>query len=98
MGPKKAKEYNKNSRRWTETELSTFAEVLADPGNSFAITLDKLALKKSANNEVFECIQKELAEEMESEDFKERNAIHFDVFMPYYASFDKLYLRLCQGK
>ena len=29
MGPKKGKE-SKNSRRWTLTELSSFAEVLAD--------------------------------------------------------------------
>ena len=49
-GKKAAK--SKNSRRWTEIELNCFANVLADSENSFASTLDKLALKKSSNNEV----------------------------------------------
>ena len=43
MGPKKDL---KNARRWTPTELDAFADVLADPGNNYAISLDKLALKK----------------------------------------------------
>ena len=42
----------KNNRRWTDLELDCFADVLADPENSFAASLDKLALKKSSNNEV----------------------------------------------
>ena len=46
-------------------ELDCFADVLADPENSFAA---KLALKKSSNNEVYECIQKELVMEMQTED------------------------------
>ena len=44
----------KNVRRWTENELELFAEVLADPEKNFAISLKKLVLKKSANNEVLE--------------------------------------------
>ena len=40
----------KPSNRWTDLELDCFAEVLADPENSFAGSLDKLALKKSSNN------------------------------------------------
>ena len=43
----------KNVRRWTDNELELFAEVLADPKNNFAISLEKLAIKKSASNEVF---------------------------------------------
>ena len=35
-----------NARRWTETELHMFAEVLADSENSFAVALERLALKK----------------------------------------------------
>ena len=74
MGPR-AK--SGNSRRWTITELSAFAEVLADPENVFASTLDKLALKKSSNNEVFECIQNEFILKMATEDLKAANAQHF---------------------
>ena len=86
MGPKKNKikeeskkksKEPKNARRWTDVELDAYADVLADPENSFAAILDKLALKKSSNNEVFEHIQKELAAEMETEDFQSRNNDYF---------------------
>ena len=43
----------KNARRWTENELKLFTEFLAYPEINFAISLKKLALIKSANNEVF---------------------------------------------
>ena len=65
MGPKKNKikeerkkksKEPKNARRWTDVELDAYADVLADPEISLAATLDKLALKKSSNNEVFEYI------------------------------------------
>ena len=69
---KKSKE-PKNARRWTDVELDAYA----DAENSFAATLDKLALKKSSSNEVFEHIQKELAAEMETEDFHSRNNDYF---------------------
>ena len=61
MGPKKNKikeeskkksKEPKNARRWTDIELDVYADVLANPENSFAATLDKLTLKKSSNNEV----------------------------------------------
>ena len=65
----------KNAWRWTYVELDAYADVLADQKNSFAATLDKLALKKSSNNEVF--VQKELAAEMETEDFQSRNNDYF---------------------
>ena len=35
----------KNASQWTENELELFAEVLADPENKFAFSLEKLALK-----------------------------------------------------
>ena len=53
MGPKKSKikeESKKKSKepknvwRWTDIELDAYANVLADPENSSAATLDKLAL------------------------------------------------------
>ena len=70
MGPKKNKikeeskkksKEPKNVRRWTDVELDAYADVLADPENSFAATLDKLVLRMSSNDKVFEHIQKELA-------------------------------------
>ena len=82
MGPKKNKikeeskkksKEPKNARRWTDVELDAYADVLADPEISLAATLDKLALKKSSNNEVFEHIQKELVADMETGDFQSRN-------------------------
>ncbi|KAK2558373.1 putative skeletal organic matrix protein 5 [Acropora cervicornis] len=45
-------------RAWTETELKYLALVLADEKNQFAVRLETLALKKSANNDVFEDISK----------------------------------------
>ena len=86
MGPKKGKIKEeskkksikpKNCRCWTDVELDAYADALADPKNSFAATLDKLALKKSCNNEVFEHMQKELAAETETEDFQSRNNDYF---------------------
>ena len=47
-------------RRWSEDELKEFAYVLADDRTEFALTLETLALKKSANVHIFEAIKKEL--------------------------------------
>ena len=41
-------------QRLTETVPQTFVEVLANSENNFTISLEKLTLKKSANNELFE--------------------------------------------
>ena len=49
-------------------------DILADPEKWFAATRDKLALKKSSNNKVFEHIQKQLVSGMEAKDFQTRNA------------------------
>ena len=40
-----------------EDELELFALVLTDEENNFASSLETLALKKSANNEVFESLK-----------------------------------------
>ena len=49
------------NRRWTEDELELFnrneIELLTDEENNFASSLETLALKKSANNEVFESLK-----------------------------------------
>ena len=47
----------RKERGWTETELKYLALVLADEKNQFAVR-ETLALKKSANNDVFEDISK----------------------------------------
>ena len=52
MADKKGKTME-NARRWADNELESFAEVLADPENNFAISLEKLALKMLAKNAVF---------------------------------------------
>ena len=38
-------------RNWTPEESEFFADVLADENNRFADNLERLALKKAANNE-----------------------------------------------
>ena len=58
-------------------EIDTLADVLADTENNYAVALDKLALKKSSNNEVFEHIRTAFLAEMEKEDFRVRNKEHF---------------------
>ena len=50
-----------------------FAEVLADLENNFAISLEKLSLKMSTNNKVFEHIINTFEMEMDNEIFKQNN-------------------------
>ena len=49
-------------------------EVLANPENNFTISLEKLALKKSANNVVFEHIKNTLEMEMDNKIFNQNYA------------------------
>ena len=60
-----------------DVKLYAYADVLPDLENSFMATLDKLALKESSSNKVFEHTQKELAAEMETEDFQLQNNDYF---------------------
>ena len=43
----------KRAQKWKDEIVLVFCEVLADPENGFANALEMLALKKSANTEVF---------------------------------------------
>ena len=53
MSTSQNKKKNKDcARRWTKEEVEKFAEILCE----------KLALKNSSNNEVFECIKKSFDE------------------------------------
>ena len=64
----------KNARLWIENEIELFEEVQADPENNVAISLEKLVLKKSANNEVFENIKNTFEIEMDNKPLKQNNA------------------------
>ena len=59
------KDNTKSTRRWTENELELFAEVLVDPENNLAISLESLTLGKSANNEIFDHIKNTFEMEMD---------------------------------
>ena len=59
------KEKENHVRRWAKEEEVKFAEVLVDLNNGFAFCLDRLALKKSSNDEVYEHIKKSSDEELE---------------------------------
>ena len=54
MAEKQKEKENKRSRNWRDDEVNLPAEVLADIDNGFAEALERLALKKAANDEVYE--------------------------------------------
>ena len=64
-----AKNNSKETRgtKWREVELKVFATVLTDDRNEFALTLETLALKKSANFHIFQNIKKELNARLQTE-------------------------------
>ena len=64
-----AKNNSKETRgtKWREVELKVFATVLTDDRNEFALTLETLALKKSANFHIFQNIKKELDARLQTE-------------------------------
>ena len=76
-GGKNNKSKTARTRNWTRSELELYAIILADEENCFASSLEKLALKKSANNKVYSCIKKVLDKALKSEDFAGKNEIHF---------------------
>ena len=57
----------------TKEEIEKFSEILADPTNNYAASLDKLALKKSSNNELFEHVKNTFHEELNDHQFKLMN-------------------------
>ena len=57
-----------------ENERELFPEFLADRKNNFAISLEKLALKKFSNNEVFKFFKNYFEIEMDNKIFKQNNA------------------------
>ena len=54
-------------------EKEKFSEILADPTNNYAASLEKLALKKSSNNELLKHIKNTFDEELNDREFKLMN-------------------------
>ena len=55
-------------------KVPEFLEFLADRKNNFAVSLEKLALKKLGNNEVFKFFKNSFEIEMDNKIFKQNNA------------------------
>ena len=53
---------------WMEDEKTLFAEILADP-DEFALKLERMALNKTANSELFEEVSQILRERMRQKEF-----------------------------
>ena len=66
-------------RNWSDIETETFCRILADSDNNFCFTLETKALKKTANKEVFESIQKEFKISLLEKDFLDENRLYFNV-------------------
>ena len=73
MSNSKKRKYKESQRRWTKKEIEKFSETLADPTCNYAAFLEKLALKKSSNNELFEHIKNIFDEELNDREFKLMN-------------------------
>ena len=66
-------EKKKKGRNWTKEEIELFARVIADPCADYINTLEKKALKKEANAEVFESVLADFQRELEDENFSYEN-------------------------
>ena len=87
---KRKKRPEVKERKWTDIELKQFAIVLADDKSEFALTLETLALKKSANIHIFEQVKKELdARLLEGKD-KEEDLLKKGKQRPINTSIQKL--------
>ena len=69
---------NLKDRNGTDNELEEFSKIFADDENAFAVSLEKLALKKSANNEEFSQIKIAFCQALRDPDLKKKNGeLHF---------------------
>ena len=73
MSNSKKEKCKESQRCWTKEEIEKFSKILADPTNNHAVPLEKLALKKSSNNELFEHIKNTFDEELNHRVFKLMN-------------------------
>ena len=63
-------------RNWTKDETELFTEILADPDQKFLDTLERKALKKEKNRELFEEMKAIFDVELFNPDFVEKNRIN----------------------
>ena len=73
MSNSKKGECKESQRRWTKEEIEKLSEILVDPTNNYTASLEKLALKKSSNNKLFEDIKNNFDEELNDRKFKFMN-------------------------
>ena len=73
MSNSKKGKCKESQKRWTKEEIEKFSEILADPTNNYAASLEKLALKKSSNNELLKHIKNTFDEELNDREFKLMN-------------------------
>ena len=64
--------YKARSRNQIDNELEELAKVLADDENALAVSLKKLALEKSANNEIFYQIKIAFDRALRDTDFRRK--------------------------
>ena len=62
-------EKKRKTKNWTKDETGLFARVLANSDKGFIDPLEKKALKKEANSEVFKAILNKFRIELEDENF-----------------------------
>ena len=82
-----SKDCKKKSRNWTNEETSLFVEILTDEEYNFAECLEKRALKRFANEEVYQEILKIFNYKLREEGFMELNQKNFGK-----GKYDSLYL------
>ena len=68
-----SKNVKKSSKRWTQEETELFAEMLLD----LDLRIEKLALKRFSNNEVFMHIHQEFMNALKLDSFKKTNEKNF---------------------
>ena len=73
MSNSKKRKCKESQRRWMKEDIDKFSEILADPANNYGASLEKLALKKLLNNELFEHIKNTFDEELNGREFKLMN-------------------------
>ena len=64
--------YKARSRNQIDNELEELAKVLADDENALAVSLKRLALEKSANNEIFYQIKIAFDRALRDTDFRRK--------------------------
>ena len=71
------KDNKKKGRNWTNEETLLFVEILIDEEFNFADFLERQALKRPANEEVYKEILQLFQGETNKEEFLQRNAKNF---------------------